>query len=217
MVILAKTRGVYKAFFTQRKNLFKGNPRRRHFSPGPHAGRVKGCGAKKIMARGESKKRGTWARKKLAEVHGNRTHLPPYSEGTPDLKSGGPTSEPGTSNENLAQAPALVNRGSPGARGGDRPAPAVLAPKSRLSGGRTRNLRAPHHRHLPAPGPWQAEPPGFLDGGVNRRPLQPQLALGEPRRGFRLPGHAAENHVWPGPPDRGLPHHPLRAHLGPGG
>jgi hypothetical protein len=33
----------------------------------------------------------------LAEVHGNRTHLPPYSEGTPDLKSGGPTSEPGTS------------------------------------------------------------------------------------------------------------------------
>ena len=25
-------------------------------------------------------------RKVLAEVHGNRTHLPPYSEGTPDLK-----------------------------------------------------------------------------------------------------------------------------------
>ena len=36
-------------------------------------------------------------RKSLAEVHGNRTHLPPYSEGTPDLKSGGPTSEPCTS------------------------------------------------------------------------------------------------------------------------
>ncbi len=26
-------------------------------------------------------------RKALAEVHGNRTHLPPYSDGTPDLKS----------------------------------------------------------------------------------------------------------------------------------
>ena len=26
-------------------------------------------------------------RKSLAEVHGNRTHLPPYSEGTPDLKN----------------------------------------------------------------------------------------------------------------------------------
>ena len=33
----------------------------------------------------------------LAEVHGNRTHPPPSSDGTPDLKSGGPTSEPGTS------------------------------------------------------------------------------------------------------------------------
>ena len=37
------------------------------------------------------------SRKSLAEVHGNRTHLPPSSDGTPDLKSGGPTSEPGTS------------------------------------------------------------------------------------------------------------------------
>jgi hypothetical protein len=36
-------------------------------------------------------------RKSLAEVHGNRTHLPPSSDGTPDLKSGGPTSEPRTS------------------------------------------------------------------------------------------------------------------------
>jgi hypothetical protein len=35
--------------------------------------------------------------KPLAEVHGNRTHLPPSSDGTPDLKSGGPTSEPRTS------------------------------------------------------------------------------------------------------------------------
>jgi hypothetical protein len=34
---------------------------------------------------------------KLAEVHGNRTHLPPSADGTPDLKSGGPTSEPRTS------------------------------------------------------------------------------------------------------------------------
>ncbi len=40
---------------------------------------------------------GLQPRKSLAEVHGNRTHLPPYSEGTPDLKSGGPTSEPRTS------------------------------------------------------------------------------------------------------------------------
>ena len=39
----------------------------------------------------------SFAGKPLAEVHGNRTHLPPSSEGTPDLKSGGPTSEPGTS------------------------------------------------------------------------------------------------------------------------
>lgn len=36
-------------------------------------------------------------RKPLAEVHGNRTHLPPSADGTPDLKSGGPTSEPRTS------------------------------------------------------------------------------------------------------------------------
>ena len=28
-------------------------------------------------------------RKSLAEVHGNRTHLPPSADGTPDLKSGG--------------------------------------------------------------------------------------------------------------------------------
>ena len=33
----------------------------------------------------------------MAEVHGNRTHLPPSADGTPDLKSGGPTSEPRTS------------------------------------------------------------------------------------------------------------------------
>jgi hypothetical protein len=44
------------------------------------------------------------ARKVLAEVHGNRTHLPPYSEGTPDLKSGGPTSEPGTSSGILSRS-----------------------------------------------------------------------------------------------------------------
>ena len=37
------------------------------------------------------------SRKSLAEVHGNRTHLPPSADGTPDLKSGGPTSEPRTS------------------------------------------------------------------------------------------------------------------------
>ncbi len=43
-------------------------------------------------------------RKSLAEVHGNRTHLPPYSEGTPDLKSGGPTSEPRTSSGNRRRA-----------------------------------------------------------------------------------------------------------------
>ena len=30
-------------------------------------------------------------RKSLAEVHGNRTHPPPSADGTPDLKSGGPT------------------------------------------------------------------------------------------------------------------------------
>src|SRR5659263_108339 len=39
--------------------------------------------------------RGVW--NQLAEVHGNRTHLPPSADGTPDLKSGGPTSEPRTS------------------------------------------------------------------------------------------------------------------------
>ena len=33
----------------------------------------------------------------MAEVHGNRTHLPPSSDGTPDLKSGSPTSELSTS------------------------------------------------------------------------------------------------------------------------
>jgi hypothetical protein len=50
--------------------------------------------------------------KKLAEVHGNRTHLPPSSDGTPDLKSGGPTSEPGTSASlNVAYARTPVNRG----------------------------------------------------------------------------------------------------------
>ena len=41
-------------------------------------------------------------RKPLAEVHGNRTHLPPSADGTPDLKSGGPTSEPRTSAATLA-------------------------------------------------------------------------------------------------------------------
>jgi len=38
----------------------------------------------------------------LAEVHGNRTHLPPSADGTPDLKSGGPTSEPRTSSATLS-------------------------------------------------------------------------------------------------------------------
>ena len=47
---------------------------------------------------------GLLPRKSLAEVHGNRTHLPPYSEGTPDLKSGGPTSEPRTSSGNRRRA-----------------------------------------------------------------------------------------------------------------
>ena len=41
-------------------------------------------------------------RKPLAEVHGNRTHLPPSADGTPDLKSGGPTSEPRTSAATLS-------------------------------------------------------------------------------------------------------------------
>jgi|GEM_PF-5680210 len=34
---------------------------------------------------------------KMAEVHGNRTHLPGYSPGTPDLKSGRATSALSTS------------------------------------------------------------------------------------------------------------------------
>ncbi len=33
----------------------------------------------------------------MAEVHGNRTHLPPCSDGTPDLKSGRATSALSTS------------------------------------------------------------------------------------------------------------------------
>ena len=33
----------------------------------------------------------------MAEVHGNRTHLPSYSPGTPDLKSGRATSALSTS------------------------------------------------------------------------------------------------------------------------
>ena len=40
---------------------------------------------------------GNNSKKLMAEVHGNRTHLPPSADGTPDLKSGGPTSEPRTS------------------------------------------------------------------------------------------------------------------------
>ncbi len=45
----------------------------------------------------EAKKIDLQPRQLLAEVHGNRTHLPPSSDSTPDLKSGGPTSEPRTS------------------------------------------------------------------------------------------------------------------------
>jgi hypothetical protein len=39
----------------------------------------------------------TGATRKMAEVHGNRTHLPSYSPGTPDLKSGRATSALSTS------------------------------------------------------------------------------------------------------------------------
>ncbi len=35
----------------------------------------------------------------MAEVHGNRTHLPGYSPGTPDLKSGRATSALTTSDQ----------------------------------------------------------------------------------------------------------------------
>ena len=49
----------------------------------------------------------------MAEVHGNRTHLPPSSDGTPDLKSGSPTSELSTSVSNLIdQIPVIVKPGN---------------------------------------------------------------------------------------------------------
>src|SRR4030042_7070845 len=45
----------------------------------------------------------------MAEVHGNRTHLPPSSCGTPDLKSGSPTSELSTSvNRNIKYPVGIV-------------------------------------------------------------------------------------------------------------
>ena len=44
-------------------------------------------------------KRRSEVQKKLAEVHGNRTHLPPCSDGTPDLKSGRATSALSTSTQ----------------------------------------------------------------------------------------------------------------------
>ena len=46
------------------------------------------CTGRAQAIKKEANNLGLLARKPLAEVHGNRTHLPPSSDGTPDLKSG---------------------------------------------------------------------------------------------------------------------------------
>ena len=60
----------------------------RRFRPGKWALTLRFSHYSHTPKKKEANNVGLQSRKSLAEVHGNRTHLPPYSEGTPDLKSG---------------------------------------------------------------------------------------------------------------------------------